>query len=63
MAAPTLNSTTSSTYTDASSASETVVISWSAGDVIVVLGATEDSTRTLNTPTATGLTFSSIATA
>lgn len=61
MAAPTLNSATSSTYTDVTTNAETVSISWSAGDVIVVVGATEDDGRTLSTPTATGLTFSLIA--
>lgn len=36
-------------------------MTWTAGDLIVVLGATEDNaTKTLNTPTATGLTFAAV---
>ena len=44
------------TRTSASEA--TGVIIWQAGDLIVVVGGTEDAGYTINTPTATGLTFS-----
>ncbi len=48
-----------SNWTDTVSGTEsTPSITWQAADVIVVVGATEDSTRTLATPTAPGLTFS-----
>ena len=48
-----------STWTDSFSGAETTPsITWQAADVIVVVGATEDSSRTLATPTAPGLTFS-----
>lgn len=35
-------------------------ISWSSGDVIVALGITADNSVTINTPTATGLTFAAV---
>ena len=39
----------------------TGTISWQTGDVVVVVGGTEDIAFTLNTPTATGLTFSLVS--
>lgn len=39
----------------AGSAARTAVATWTAGDTIIVLGSTEDSSITLGTPTATGL--------
>ncbi len=48
-----------SNWTDTASGTEsTPSITWQAADVIVVVGATEDSPHTLATPTAPGLTFS-----
>lgn len=44
-------------------ADPTVTVSFSAGDEIVVFGATEATATTLATPTATGLTFSAITSA
>jgi hypothetical protein len=38
----------------------TGTLTWSAGDTILVVGATENGTTLLETPTATGLTFSLI---
>ncbi len=61
MPAPTLVSQSGSTWNDLSTADEvTGSITWSAGDLILVVGWTEDQTVTLNTPTATGLTFSAL---
>lgn len=51
-----------SNWADAVDTSEvTASISWQSGDLIVVFGATEDSGVTFATPTATGLTFASVA--
>jgi len=59
VAEPTLVDYQQSTWADTTSASEvTPSISWQTGDIILVVGATEDSGVTFNTPTATGLTFS-----
>lgn len=60
--APTLTSQASSTWSDSASTDEvtTGALSWNSGDRILVLGLTENSTFTLNTPTATGLTFSAL---
>ena len=58
---PTFNSVTSTTYTDQTTSDEvTASVSWTNGDIVVVAGATEDSTVTLGTPTTggSGLTFS-----
>jgi hypothetical protein len=65
MAAPTLADYRESDWTDLSTSGPvenevSASATWLAGDVIVVLGATEDNGRTLATPTATGLTFSLI---
>lgn len=61
MAAPTLSDYQQSTWTGTSGASEvTATVTWSAGDLIIVVGATENETETLNLPTATGLTFSAV---
>lgn len=63
MAAPTLSDYQQSNWTDNSTGSEvTASASWSAGDWILVAGATEDSAFPLNLPTATGLSFSQIGT-
>jgi hypothetical protein len=56
-----IRSFTSSTMNSTASP-KTVSISWSAGDVIVVGGICEtDNSTAMGTPTATGLTFSSVA--
>jgi hypothetical protein len=61
MKAPVLVEYQQSTWTGLSAASEvTAVVTWQTGDVILVLGVTEDQPRTLGLPTATGLTFTSI---
>jgi hypothetical protein len=57
---PALASSSGSTWAGQNTTTETTgSISWNAGDLIIVVGATEegDTTCTLNTPTATGLTF------
>jgi hypothetical protein len=59
--APTVSSYQTSTWTDVSGTPEvTGTLTWSAGDLIVVMGTTESGSKTLATPTATGLTFSLI---
>jgi hypothetical protein len=64
MAAPTLTSQVGSTWNDVSNPPETTgSLSWNSGDRILVIAYTEDNTLTLNTPTATGLTFSALGTA
>lgn len=52
-----------STFTGtASSEATSAALAWNAnGNRIVVLGATEDNGETINTPTATGLTFSALS--
>lgn len=61
MVAPTLTSQATSTWTDLSSGNEvTGSLSWGSGDRILVVGYTEDAGFTLNTPTATGLTFAAL---
>ncbi len=56
---PTVSSYTSSNWGDLSGASEaTGTLTWSSGDLIIVVGGTESGSFTLNTPTATGLSFS-----
>lgn len=58
MAAPTFGDIEASAWAARSSANEvTDTITWAAGDLILVIGGTEDTGATLNTPTATGLTF------
>lgn len=62
MAAPTLVDYQQSTFTDRTSASEvTASLTWQAGDLIVVVGLTENQPRTLGVPTASGLTFAPIS--
>lgn len=56
--APTFVSVTSSPYDDTSDNETTASVSWSTGNLIVVVGVTEDYYRELQAPTATGLTFS-----
>lgn len=64
MAAPTLTSQATSTWTDLSSGNEvTASLSWGTGDRVLVVGYTEDAGLTLTTPTATGLTFTAIGSA
>jgi hypothetical protein len=55
--APTFISATASSFTDTALTETTASVSWNSGDVVLVLGVTEDSGRTFSTPTATGLTF------
>jgi hypothetical protein len=63
VAAPTLIDYAESTWTDPSVTTETTDdLNWdSAGDVIVVLGATEDNGLAMATPTGTGLTLSALS--
>lgn len=62
MTAPTLLDYAESTWTGVSTGSEvTDDLDWNAsGDRVVVLGCTEDNSRLLSTPTATGLTFAAL---
>lgn len=56
---PTLSDYKASNWTDVVTTAEvTSSLTWSAGNLIVVVGMTEDNGYTLNTPTASGLTFS-----
>lgn len=56
---PTLSNFQTSTWSDLSSGSEvTPTLTWSSGDLIIVVGGTESGSWTINTPTATGLSFS-----
>lgn len=59
--APTFISVTSSDYTDTTDLKSTASVSWSSGDLVVVVCLMEDSGRTMELPTATGLTFSEVA--
>ena len=63
MAAPVLESYQQSTWTDRVSTNEaTASVTWAAGDLIVVIGLTEDqSIGTLALPTAAGLRFAQAA--
>ena len=57
--APTLADYQTSTLDDRTTGDEvTAAITWQSGDVILVLGATEDSPVLFDTPTASGLAFS-----
>lgn len=61
MAAPTLTSQTGSTWSDRVNTDEvTGTLAWNSGDRVLVVGFTEDQTLTLDTPTATGLTFTAL---
>lgn len=61
MAQPTLASYQQSTWSGSSSASEvTATVTWSTGDLVVVLGATDDNVNTLALQNVTGLTFSPV---
>lgn len=57
--APTFSAYQQSTWTDTPSPGNEVTpsLSWTVGDLIVVVGVTEGTTLSLATPTATGLTF------
>ena len=59
--APTLSSHTDSNWGDSATNETTGTLTWSTGDVIVAVGVTESGSITLNTPTATGLSFSTVA--
>lgn len=62
MAAPTLLDYAESTYSDTGSSETTDDLNWNAsGDIIVVLGITEDNARTISTPTGTGLTLAALS--
>lgn len=65
MAAPTISAYSNSNFADQTSGNDvTGSVSWTIGDVVVILGVTEDNTNgLLNTPTAggTGLSFSAIS--
>jgi hypothetical protein len=63
VAAPTLTSQTGSTWTDVAASETTGTLTWASGDLVLVIAVTEDQSATLNTPTATGLTFSALGTA
>ena len=56
--APTLSNFQSSNWGDITNSETTGTLSWSSGNVIVVMGVSEDSGRQINVPTATGLSFS-----
>lgn len=56
-----MTSTNYTTPTSNGTAEVTASVSWGAGDLVIVVGVTEDNTIiTLGTPTASGLTFSSV---
>lgn len=58
---PTLSNFASSNWADSINGNEvTGTLTWSAGDFIVVVGVTENGSTLINTPTATGLSFSLI---
>lgn len=60
--AATLIGTSGSTWNDTAVNETTGSLSWQTGDIVIVIGMTEDNTNTtLATPTATGLTFSAIS--
>lgn len=63
MTAPTLLSYVESTWSGtASSETTATAATWNAsGDRVIVLGITEDNGETINTPTATGLTFAALS--
>lgn len=61
MAAPTLADYQESNYTDTGTNEVSASATWSAGDLIIVLGMTADNTTTMGTPTATGLTFAAVS--
>lgn len=61
MAQPTLADYQSTNYTDIAANEVSASVTWSSGDLIVVLGMTDDNVNTLGTPTATGLTFSAVS--
>lgn len=64
MAAPTLTSQSSSTWTDtAIGADVTGTVTWNSGDRVLVLAITEDTANTQQLPTATGLTFTALGSA
>src|ERR1044071_4217792 len=64
MPAPTLPSSTTSTWTDTvASAEVSGTLTWNSGDMILVIGLTEDTNETINLPTATGLTFAALGSA
>lgn len=61
VSAPTLVSTSGSTWNDTTTTETTGLLSWQTGDLVVVIGMVEDQLVSLSTPTATGLTFSAVS--
>lgn len=60
MAAPTLSDFQTANFTDTATTETTASVTWSAGDVVVVVGVTEDNGVTLAVPAVTGLTFTQV---
>jgi hypothetical protein len=54
---PTLSDVQQSAFNTITTPKSTPTLTWSAGDVILVMATTGDGASTVNTPTATGLTF------
>jgi hypothetical protein len=64
VAAPTLTSQIGSTWNDLALPPETTgTLTWNAADRVLIIGVTEDSSISLATPTATGLTLAALGTA
>lgn len=60
--APTLIGTSGNNWTSRPGTTQTTgSLSWQTGDLIVILGLTEDNQYSISTPTATGLTFSAVS--
>ena len=60
MSAPTLIQYAELAWSTNEGGASTSSVSWESGDVIVVVGGSEDSSAALAAPTATGLTFSAV---
>jgi hypothetical protein len=58
--APALRSLGETASWHATTTPNTISISWQAGDTVIVIAATSDQSRTVNVPTGTTLSFSSI---
>jgi len=62
-AAPTLSDYQTSNWADASNAAEaTTSVTWTTGDLVVVVGMTETNSTVLDGPTVSGLSFSLVTT-
>jgi hypothetical protein len=63
MAAPTISAYSNSNATDNAGNEATGSVSWNSGDLVVVLGVTEDNTATLATPATagSGLSFAALS--